>query len=90
MRIELDIEQVDIARIVRALDNQHAYTLTRNREDTGYKRLAELFRGFFKGQPTWLRDQMKVSPAKGSAGEQTTQTIIFLLPPPIFPTTLAA
>ena len=64
MRIELDIEEVDIERIMRALDTQHAYTLTRNREDIGYKRLAELFRGFLKGQATWLCDQMKVSPSK--------------------------
>jgi hypothetical protein len=66
MRIELDIEEVDIERIMRALDNQHAYTLTRNREDIGYKRLADLFRGFLKHGPrqaTWLRDQMKVSPS---------------------------
>jgi hypothetical protein len=42
MKIALDIEEQDIERIVRALDNQHAYTRSRNLEDSGYKRLADL------------------------------------------------
>jgi hypothetical protein len=46
-----DIEEEDIERIVRSLDNQHAYTRSRNREDSGYKRLADLFRGFLKRGP---------------------------------------
>jgi len=63
MRITLDIEEEDIERITRSLDNQYAYTLARNLEDSGYKRLAELFRGFLKlgsGQATSLCDQMEV------------------------------
>ena len=48
MRIVLNIEEEDIERIARSLDNQYAYTLARNLEDSGYKRLAELFRGLPK------------------------------------------
>ena len=46
MKIALDIEEADIEWIVRSLDNQHAYTRSRNLEDSGYKRLAdqELFK----------------------------------------------
>jgi hypothetical protein len=63
MRIRLDIEEEDIGRIARSLDNQHAYTRSRNLEDSGYKRLADLFRGLLKrgpGQATSLCDQMEV------------------------------
>jgi hypothetical protein len=38
MKIALDIEEEDIERIVRSLDNQHAYTSSRNLEDSWYKR----------------------------------------------------
>jgi hypothetical protein len=51
MRIVLDIEEEDIKRIVKSLDNQHAYTRTRNLEDSEYKRLAELFRQFLNRGP---------------------------------------
>jgi len=51
MKIALDIEEEDIERIVRSLDNQHAYTRSRNLEDSGYKRLTDLFRGFLKRGP---------------------------------------
>jgi len=51
MRIVFDIEEEDIERIVKSLDNQHAYLRSRDREDSGYKRLAELFRGFLKRGP---------------------------------------
>jgi hypothetical protein len=51
VRITLDIEEEDIERIARSLDNQYAYTLARNLEDSGYKRLADLFRGFLKRGP---------------------------------------
>jgi len=34
MKIALDIEEEDIERIVRSLDNQHAYTRSRNRAGT--------------------------------------------------------
>ena len=44
MKIALDIEEKDIERIVRSLDNQFAYTLARDREDSGCKRLAALLR----------------------------------------------
>jgi hypothetical protein len=37
MKIALDIEEEDLERIVRSLDNQHAYTRSRNLEDSGYK-----------------------------------------------------
>jgi hypothetical protein len=60
MRIVLDIEEDDIERITRSLDNQHAYTRSRDREDSGYKRLADLFRGFLKrgpGQAEGPKDQ---------------------------------
>jgi hypothetical protein len=33
MRIALDIEEEDIERIVRSLDNQHAYIRSRNLEE---------------------------------------------------------
>jgi hypothetical protein len=51
MKIVLDIEEEDVERIVRSLDNQQAYTRSRNLEDSGYKRLADLFRGFLKRGP---------------------------------------
>ena len=51
MRIVLDIEEEDIERITTSLDHQYAYTLSRDCEDSGYKRLAELFRGFLKRGP---------------------------------------
>lgn len=63
MRIALNIEEEDIERIARSLDNQYAYTPARNLEDGGYKRLADLFRGFLKrgpGQATSPCDQMGV------------------------------
>ena len=43
--------RIVLERIVRALDNQHAYTRSRNFEDSGYKRLADLFREFLKRGP---------------------------------------
>jgi hypothetical protein len=67
MKITLDIEEEDIERIARSLDNQHVYTRSRNFEDSDYKRLANLFRGFLKrgpGQATSLCDQMPVEPSK--------------------------
>jgi hypothetical protein len=51
MRIVLAIEEEDVERIVRSLDNQHAYTRSRDLEDSGYKRLADLFRGSLKRGP---------------------------------------
>ena len=52
MKIVLDpIEEEDIERIVKALDNQHAYLRSRDLEDSGYKRLADLFRQFLKRGP---------------------------------------
>ena len=51
MKIALDIEEEDIERLARALDNQHGYTRSRDLEDSGYKRLADLFRGFLKREP---------------------------------------
>ena len=49
MKIVLDpIEEEDIERIVKALDNQQAYLRSRDREDSAYKRLADLFRQFLK------------------------------------------
>jgi hypothetical protein len=51
MRIVLDIEEEDIERITTSLEHQYAYTLSRDREDSGYKRLADLFRGFLKRGP---------------------------------------
>jgi hypothetical protein len=66
MKITLDIEEEDIERIARSLDNQHAYMRSSNFEDSGYKRLADQFRGFLKrgpGQATSLCDQMPVDPA---------------------------
>ena len=60
----LNIEEEDIERIARSLDNQYAYTLARDLEDSGSRRLAELFRGLLKrgpGHATSLCDQMEVS-----------------------------
>lgn len=51
MRITLDIEEEDIERLVKALDNQYAYTRTRNFEDSAYKRLGDLFRQYLKRGP---------------------------------------
>ena len=51
MKIALDISEEDIERIAWSLDNQHAYIRSRDLEDTGYKRLADLFRGFLKRGP---------------------------------------
>ena len=51
MKIVLDIEEEDIERIVKSLDNQHACTRSRDREDSGYKRLADMFRQFLKRGP---------------------------------------
>jgi hypothetical protein len=51
MRIALDIEEEDIEQLVKALDNQFAYTRSRNFEDSGYKRLADFFRQFLKRGP---------------------------------------
>lgn len=48
MRINLTIEEEDIERIVKPLNNQHTYLRSRDREDSGYKRLADLFRQFLK------------------------------------------
>jgi len=39
MRITLDIEEADIEKIVKSLDNQYAYTRSRNFDDSEYKRL---------------------------------------------------
>jgi hypothetical protein len=65
MKITLDIEEEDIERIARSLDNQYAYMRSSNFEDSAYKRLADLFRGFLKrgpGQAASLCDQMPVDP----------------------------
>jgi len=35
MRITLDIEEADIEKIVKSLDNQYAYTRARNFDDSG-------------------------------------------------------
>ena len=52
MRIVLDpIEEEDIERIVKALDNQHAYLRSRDRGDSRYKRLAICFDNFLKRGP---------------------------------------
>jgi hypothetical protein len=70
MRFTLDIEESDIDRIVRSLDNQHAYTRSMNFEDSNYKRLADLFRGFLKhgpGYATSLSAQMPVAPSTEAA-----------------------
>ena len=48
MRIVLDIEDEDIESIVRGLEHEDAYLKSRQREDSGYRRLADLFRGFLK------------------------------------------
>ena len=45
------MEEGDIERIVQALDNQHAYVRSQDREDSGYKRLGDLFRQFLKRGP---------------------------------------
>jgi len=50
MRIVLNIEEDDIERIVKSLD-QYAYTRARNLEDSGYKQLADMFRQFLKRGP---------------------------------------
>ena len=64
MKISLDIEEADIERIVRSLDNQHAYTLARNLEDSGYKRLSDLFRGFLKRGPGQATNPPKDQPVR--------------------------
>ena len=51
MRIWLDISEEDIERIAWSLDNQFAYLRYRNREDNGYRGLADVFRGFLKRGP---------------------------------------
>jgi hypothetical protein len=66
MRIVLDIEEEDIERIARSLDNQYAYTLGRNLEDSGYKRLAELFRGFLKRGPGQAESPSKDQPTNAA------------------------
>jgi hypothetical protein len=72
MRIVLDIEEADIERIVRSLDNKHAYTRSRNLEDSGYKRLADLFPGFLKRGPGQAASPSKDQPcATGSQGHRS-------------------
>ena len=55
MRIVLDIEEGDIERIVRSLNNQHAYTRSRDLEDTGHKGLADLYRRLTSADDNVLR-----------------------------------
>jgi len=45
MKITLDIEEEHIERIVRSLDNQHAYMRSSNFEDSAYKELPICFVG---------------------------------------------
>jgi hypothetical protein len=68
MKITLDIGEEDIERITRSLDNQHAYTLARDREDSGYKRLADLFRGFLKRGPGQAESTSKDQPVRHRSG----------------------
>ena len=70
MKITLDISEEDIDRIVRALDNQHAYTRSRNLEDSGYKKLAGLFRGFLKQGPGKATTSGKSSPLGSAIGKR--------------------
>ena len=67
-KIEFVIGEEDVERIVRSLDNQHAYTRSQDFENSGYKRLADLFRGFLKrgtAKASWLCDQMPVRQKRG-------------------------
>ena len=68
MKIALDIEEEDIERIVRSLDNQHVYTRSRNLGDSRYKRLADLFRGFLKRGPEQAARPSKYEPARQQPG----------------------
>jgi len=58
MRIVFDIEKEDIERVVKARIISTLYLLSREREDSGCKRLADLFRQFLKrglDRPSGLR-----------------------------------
>jgi hypothetical protein len=68
MKIALDIEEEDIERIVRSLDNQHAYTRSRSLEESGYKRLADLFRGFLKRGPGQAASPSEDQPVRHQRG----------------------
>jgi chemotaxis regulatin CheY-phosphate phosphatase CheZ len=68
MRIVLNIEEEDIERIARSLDNQYAYTLARKLEDSGYKRLADLFRGFLKRGPGQAASPSNDQPVRQKRG----------------------
>ena len=68
MKIALDIEEEDLERIVRSLDNQHAYTRSRNLEDSGYKRLADLFRVLLKRGPREAASPSKDQPVRRQRG----------------------
>jgi hypothetical protein len=68
MKIALDIEEEDLERIVRSLDNQHAYTRSRNLEDSGYKRLADLFRVLLKRGPGEAASPSKDQPVRRQRG----------------------
>jgi hypothetical protein len=63
-RFVLDIEEEDIEQIVRALDNQHTYTRSRDLEDSGYERLEDLFRGFLKRRPGQAASPSKDHPVR--------------------------
>lgn len=64
----LDISEEDIERIARALDNQYAYLRSRDREDGGHKRLAELVRGFSKRGPGQAEAPAKDQPVRQQRG----------------------
>ena len=68
MKIALDIEEEDLERIVRSLDNQHAYTRSRNLEDSGYKRLADLFRVLLKRGPGQAERASRDHPVRRQRG----------------------
>jgi hypothetical protein len=72
MKIALDLEEADIERIVTSLANQHAYTRSRDREDSGYKRLADLFRGFLKRGPGQAEGPSKDEPVRHQRGRYFT------------------
>jgi hypothetical protein len=73
MKIALDIEEEDIERIVRSLDNQHAYTRSRNFEDSGYKRAS----GSVSRIPE-ARAGASGEPFQGPAGAPPARTLICL------------
>ena len=75
MNIALDIEEGDIERIVTSLDNQHAYTRSRNLEDSGYERLADLFRGFLKRDKP--RAPLRISRCDSSGGAKILFELVY-------------